>query len=468
MRKWVIAAIVIILVCVVISQTVCNDDAGDWEIVPATVENGPITMTIETSGTVEPLSTVQVGCEVTGKIIELLVGPDEPVEKDQVICRIDPELAEAENQQSLADSAKAKSVLEDAKLARDEQIANLPVLTQQALAGKQEAEAALVDAEYTWNRVDKLRQSGDAAEAEWVSMKARYLRAKATLVAADAAHKLALNNEKILPGRANQAVAQAEAVLQLAEARLNFTKTRVDRCTIRSPIDGIVLKQYFDAGTTVNATFQTPPLFLLAPSLNRMKVSAKVSESDISHIEVGQTTRFKVVSRQPITFRDSIKHKYNQPEILQNVVTYTVDFEVDNDEAHTLIPGLSVNVEIICVDKPQVPQIPNAALRFKPPLTLEERRSLIDAVKWPEKPVTDLNGDEALYCSEAHAWRYDEATSTWSVVPLWVGVTDNINTEILAGAKPGDIFVKKAIDKSKSGYSLKDTMKLARPENRVL
>ncbi|MFH1419845.1 MAG: efflux RND transporter periplasmic adaptor subunit [Planctomycetota bacterium] len=468
MRKWIIAAVVVILVGIVLSQTVCNDDAGDWEIIPATVENGPITMTIETSGTVEPLSTVQVGCEVTGKIVELLVGPDEPVKKDQIICRIDPELAEAENQQSLAEDAKAKSVLEDSKLARNEQIANLPVLTQQALAGKQEAEAALVDAEYTWNRVDKLRESGDAAETEWVAMKARYLRAKAALEAADAAHKLAVNNEKILPGRADQAVAQAAAVLQLAEARLNFTKTRVDRCTIRSPIDGIVLKQYFDVGTTVNATFQTPPLYLLAPSLSRMKVSAKVSESDISHIEVGQTTRFEVVARQPIMFQDEIKHKYNQPEILQNVVTYTVDFEVANDEHHTLIPGLSVNVEIICVDKPEVPQLANAALRFKPPLTLEDRRALIDAAVWPPKPATDVNGDEAIYCAKAHAWRFDEETSAWTVAPLWVGVTDNISTEILAGAKPGDVFVKKAIDKSESGFSLKETMKLARPENRVL
>jgi HlyD family secretion protein len=398
----------------------------------------------------------------------MLVGPDEPVGKDAVICRIDPELAIAENQQSLADHAKAKSALVDAELGRNEQVANLPARTQQALAQKEEADAALLEAEYSWNRVDKLHDNSDASETEWVAMNARWLRAKATLKAAEAAYVLALNNEKILPGRADQAVAQAEATLKLAEARLTFTSTRVERCTIRSPIDGIVLKRYFDVGTTVNATFQTPPLYLLAPSLDRMKVSAKVSESDISHIQVGQMARFTVEARRPVTFEDRITHKYNQPETLQNVVTYMVDFEVNNDAGHTLIPGLSVNVEIICVEKPVVPQVSNAVLRFNPPLTLEERRALIEATAWPPRPTVDAGGQDTAYCSKAHAWQYDRQNRQWTVVPLWIGVTDNVNTEIVAGAKEGDTLVKKFVDKSKSGFSFKDAVKLASPENRTL
>lgn len=468
MRTWWITIGIVVVGGGAAAYALFGGSDSKAEIVSAAVEESPITMTIETSGTVEPLTTVEVGCEVTGKIIELMVGPDELVQKNQIICRIDPELMQAEHQQSLADHARAESLLADARLARDEQIANLPVLTQQALAGRQEAEAALLDAEYTWKRIDKLFQAGDATEIEWVMTKAQWMRAQAALKAAEAAYALAVNNERILPSRANQAVEQAEAALELAKARLDFTGTHVERCTIRSPIDGIVLKRYFDVGTTVNATFQTPPLFLLAPSLDRMKISARVSESDIAHIEQGQKVRFTIDARQPVSFEGKIKHRYNQPEMIQNVVTYTVDFEVENDARHTLIPGLSVNVEIVCVEKPNVPQISNAALRFNPPLAMEQRRDLLDAATWPPKPAVDVNGTEALYCSKAHAWTYEAATQRWTIVPLWVGVTDNASTEILVGAEPGDEFVRKFVDKSDSGFSLKEAMRLARPENRTL
>jgi HlyD family secretion protein len=468
MRSWIIVALIVVLGGGFVAYKTLGRSETDYELQTAAVKPGPITMTIETNGTVQPLTTVEVGCEVTGKIIEMLVGPDEPVEKDQIICRIDPELAIAEDQQSQADYAKAKSAVADAKLARDEQIANLPVHTLQALAQKEQTDAALVEADYSWGRVDKLHDNSDATDTEWVMQKAHWLQAKANAKAAQAAYDMAVNNERILPGRANQAVEQAEAALKLAEARSNYTSTRVSRCTIHSPINGIVLKRYFDVGTTVNATFQTPPLFLLAPSLDRMKVSARVSESDIAHIEVGQKARFTIEARQPATFQDRIKHKYNQPEIIQNVVTYTVDFEVDNDVRHTLIPGLSVNVEILCVEKPETPQIPNPALRFNPPLSMEDRRAIVEAVTWPPRPTVDSNGQEAVYCSKAHAWQFDETDKKWIAVPLWIGVTDNVNTEIVAGAKPGDTFVKKYLDKSQSGFSFKEALKLARPENRTL
>ena len=153
---------------------------------------------------------------------------------------------------------------------------------------------------------------------------------------------------------------------------------------------------------------------------------------------------------------------------MQNVVTYTVVFEVENDERHTLIPGLSVNVEIECVSKPAVPQISNVALRFKPPIPLEEQRAMKEEAVWLSKPTVDMNGEKAAYCSKAYAWRYLDERQEWIVVPLWVGVTDNISTEILAGAGPGDTFARKFIDKTESGFSFKDALKLADPGNRSL
>lgn len=468
MRTWLIVAAVVVVIggsALFISSA---GGSGDFDIAVAAVETGPLTMTIETSGTVEPLSTVEVGCEVTGKIIELPVDNDEPVKKGQVICRIDPELSQAENAQANAEYLRAQGVLADAKIARDEQVANLPERTEQALSEKQAAEAALVEAEYNWKRMEKLEGTGSASEAEVVAFKAAYLRAQSANTASAALYNLAINNEKLLPKIAEQKVAQAEAGLKQAKARLDFTKTRVDRCTIISPIDGIVLRRYLDVGQTVTAAFQTPLLFLLAPSLDRMKVSAKISESDINHIEIGQPARFTIEAKQPVKFEGKILHKRNQPDVIQNVVTYTVLFEVDNDAKRTLVPGLSVNVEIECVAKKNVPQIANAALRFKPPLTLEERQDLLGAIDWPPQPTTDAEGNPADYCSKASVWGFDTKSKTWRFVPIWVGITDNVTTEVLSGPKPGEAFVKRFIDNSSSGFSLKEAIKLARPDNRTL
>lgn len=445
-----------------------NGAGPAYELEHAIVENGPVQMTVETSGTVEPLSQVQVGCEVTGKIIEMPVDHDQPVKKDQVICRIDQELADADHQQSTADLARARSALADAKLALDELKANLPIATRQALAAKEEAEANLVDAEYQWERVDELYRNNNAPKAEWIATKARLLRAQAAVHSTTAAYELAKLNESVKVKRAEQAISQAEATLKQAEARFELTKTRVERCTINSPIDGIVLKRYFDPGTTVNAAFQTPILFLLAPALDEMRVSAKVGESDISHIQVGQKARFTIEGRHRQTFEGIIEERRNQPDIINNVVTYTVGFRVKNDEARTLIPGLTVNVVIEIVNKPDVPRIANAALRFKPPLPIEERQKLIAAVKWPDQPERDSTGAAADYCTKSFAWQYEEKSRTWRVVPLWVGVTDNVITEILSGATPGENFVRRFTEKSGGGFDLKEVLKQARPDNRTL
>lgn len=469
MRTWQIIVLLVVLVVVVLSMTVFSGSDKTFDATWAKTTSAPITMTIETNGTVEPLTTVLVGCEVTGKIIELLADLDEPVQKDQVICRIDPELMAAENEQSKADFAKAQSAVADAKLARDEQIASLPVRTKLALANKMEAEAALLDAEYNWKWIEGLQTKDSASPREYSLIHAQYLRARAVVSAAEANHELAVNNEVFLNQRAHQAVTQAEQTLNLAKARLDFTSTRVERCTIKSPIDGIVLKRYYDVGTTVNATFQTPTLFLLAPRLDRMQISAKVSESDISHIEVDQVARFTVEAKQRRHFEGKIINKHNQPDIIQNVVTYTVVFEVENPDG-ALVPGLSVDVKIECVAKSAVTQIANAALRFKPPLTLDQRRELISAAKAtiPPRPDTDSLGQPAAYCDEAIAWTLDEETTTWKAVALWIGITDNINTEILAGAKTGDRFVRKFVESSDSGFSLKEALNLASPDNRTL
>jgi len=111
-----------------------------------------------------------------------------------------------------------------------------------------------------------------------------------------------------------------------------------------------------------------------------------------------------------------------------------------------------------------------SALRFKPLLLTEERQAAIAAgeAKRPPKPTMGAGGQPAAYCSAAWAWQFDESARRWNAVPLWVGITDNVNTEVLAGARVGERFVKKFTEKSSSGFNFKDALKLASPENRSL
>lgn len=464
-KTWVVAVAGLAAVGVGLRLTVWggSGEAAEVEVVQVTV--GPVVMTIETNGSVEPLSTIQVGSEVNGKVIEVPTDNDQPVRKDQVICRIDPELYQTELDQARAEHARAASALNEARVALEEQTANLPVQTEQALARKEESEAAYEEADYNWNRVRGLAEQGNASAQEIQLTKAAWLRSKAAVTQATALHKLALSNERFLKQRAEQAVVQAEAAEKLAKARVDQAQARVERCTIRSPIDGIVLKRYTDVGMAVVSALQIQPLFLIAPQLDRMRVLAKVSESDINHVEIGQPARFTIEGRGRLAFEGRIIEKRNQPDMIQNVVTYTVVFEVTNDARRTLLPGLTVNVVIECVNRTEAVRIPNSALRFKPPLTLEQRDQMIRAAQWPEAPRA-AGGQSYDYCTKTHAWRFDHSADRWTLVPLWIGITDHSETEVLWGAKAGDAFVRKFIPKSTGKFDFKEMLKQADPANR--
>lgn len=464
-KTWVLAIVVMAATAIALKLTVFKGDGAQAEIETAAVTTGPLIFKIETSGTIEPLSTVQVGCQVMGRIVETPVDNDQPVTKDQVIARIDPDLMKAEFEQADAEYKRLSAAFEESKLILLEQKANLPVMTQQAEAKKRDADAALVETSFNYDRVESLYKNKNAGDAEWNAVQAAKLRSEAAVKFATAAWEQSRNNEKFLVQRAEQAVDQAGAAMGVAKARLDATLTKLDQCIIRSPIDGIVLKRLTEVGATVNPAFQIQPLYLLAPSLKRMRVSAKVSESDIVHIEKGQPARFTVEGRGRTTFEGAILEKRNQPDVIQNVVTYTVIFEVDNDERSSLLPGLTVNVEIECVRRDKALRISNSALRFKPPIPLEERQAMHAAAVWPPEPMGS-QGKSVDYTKQGYGWRFDQASQKWTLVPFWIGITDNIDTEVVAGLKDGETFVKKFTVKSSGGYSFQEMLKQASPDGR--
>ncbi len=279
------------------------------------IVRGDIEMAVTATGTVNPVTTVLVGTQVSGTIKELYVDFNSPVKKGKLIARIDPALFEAQVNQAKANFLSAKANLE-------------------------KAGATLVDAKRTMDRNKELFSKNLVARSDLDTAETNYETANASVSAA------------------KSQVAQTEAALSLAETNLRYTK-------IVSPVDGIVVSRNVDVGQTVAASFQTPTLFSIAQDLTKMQIDTNVDEADIGKVIVGQDVEFSVDAYPDITFKGKVWQVRNAPITIQNVVTYDVVIIVGNPELK-LKPGMTANVSIIISTKKDVLKIPNAALRFKP------------------------------------------------------------------------------------------------------
>jgi HlyD family secretion protein len=279
------------------------------------ITRGVIQSTCTATGTVNPLTTVLVGTQVSGRIKELYADYNSPVKKGQLIAEIDPATFEAQLEQARANLLSAK-------------------------ASQEKAEATLLDATRDLNRRKQLFKNSIIGKSELDTAQTNYEVAKSQVSVAKAQ------------------VVQAEAAFEFAETNLRYTK-------IFSPVDGVVISRNVDMGQTVAASFQTPTLFTIAQDLRKMQINTNVDEADIGKIEVGQVAEFTVDAYPEITFKGKIVQIRNAPIVVQNVVTYDVVITADNPELK-LKPGMTANVSIIVSTRKDVLRIPNAALRFKP------------------------------------------------------------------------------------------------------
>jgi HlyD family secretion protein len=314
MKKTAIISAVIILLAVT-GYILFRGKGNEPKFRTEKVTRGDVVMAVTSTGTVNPVTTVLVGTQVSGTIKEIYVDFNSPVKKGQLIARIDPALFEAQVNQARANLLSAKANLE-------------------------KAQATSVDAKRTMERNKELLSKNLIAQSDFDTAETNYETAKASVSAAKAQ------------------VVQTEAALSLAETNLYYTK-------IVSPVEGIVVSRNVDVGQTVAASFQTPTLFSIAQDLTKMQIDANVDESDIGNIKVGQDVEFIVDAYTDITFKGSVWQVRNAPITVQNVVTYDVVIKVDNPELK-LKPGMTANVSIITAIKKDVLKIPNAALRFSP------------------------------------------------------------------------------------------------------
>ena len=285
----------------------------DDEFVTRKLQKGNITEKITASGIINPISTINIGTQVSGTISEIFVDYNSPVQKNQILAQIDPALFEA--------SVAQKQAALDIAKAQVEVVKNDIIYYKKHL-----------------NRIKKLNTSRYSADKELESAQRDYDNAVA---------------QKML----NEAqVKQAEAALNSALIDLNYTK-------IVSPVEGIVVSKVVEVGQTVAASFQTPTLFNVAEDLTKMQIEASVVEADIAKVKEGQTVEFSVDSYPDEIFYGIVTQVRNEAITTSNVVTYEVIIEIDNKELK-LKPGMTANVEIITAEKQNVFLVPNQALRF--------------------------------------------------------------------------------------------------------
>ncbi len=268
----------------------------------AVVTRGPITEAVTATGTLNPVLNVQVGSQVSGNIQKLFVDFNSPVKEGEVIAQIDPVVFQANVNQAEGDLANARAALE---------LARINSVRTQALVAKQNSAQSDLD-------------------------------------------------------QATANLHQAEANVKIKEGALEKAQADLDHCTIKSPIDGMVISRSVDVGQTVAASLSAPVIFTIANDLTKMQIDANVAEADVGGVEIDQDVEFTVDAFPSRTFQGKVVQVRNAPITVQNVVTYDTVIGVSNPDLK-LKPGMTANVSIVAAHRDDALKIPNAALRVRLP-----------------------------------------------------------------------------------------------------
>lgn len=241
-----------------------------------------------------------------------------------------------------------------------------------------------------------VKKGDKLAEIDPATYRQRLRQAEANLASAEASTQLQkLNTERVKELYAQKLVTQQEydqAVAQLQQANATLVTNRaavenakvdLERCTITSPIDGIVINKQTEEGKTVAASLNAPVLFTIANDLSKMQITAAVAEADVGSVAEGQSVTFTVDAFPNRSFRGQVVQVRNAAKTANNVVTYDTIISVDNHDLK-LRPGMTANVLIIVARRDAVLRVANAALRLRIPDTLAVKRTDAPAPAQPE------------------------------------------------------------------------------------
>ncbi|MBL9215555.1 MAG: efflux RND transporter periplasmic adaptor subunit [Opitutaceae bacterium] len=293
-----------------------------------TVTRGNVRQVVTATGQLDPLINIDVGSQISGLVKQLYVDFNTPVTKGQKLAEIDP----ATYQQRL-----------------------------------RQAEADLAATEAS-NRLQRLNTE-----------RTRELRDKQLVSQQDYDQALAL-------------LQQSEAQLLTRKAAVENAKVDLERCTITSPIDGIVIAKQTEEGKTVAASLNAPVLFTIANDLAKMQITAAVAEADVGSVETGQQVTFTVDAFPNRSFAGQVTQVRNSPKVVSNVVTYDTIINVDNKDLK-LRPGMTANVSIVVASREHVLRVPNAALRVRLPETVAVKGQAPSAAPAPAAAAAGGGGE---------------------------------------------------------------------------
>jgi HlyD family secretion protein len=295
-----------------------SNEAAGPEYVTRPLEKGEISIEITATGNLAPTNQVIVGSELSGTISEVYVDTNDTVTKGQELAKLD---------------------------------------------------------------TIKLTQQTERTRATLMSAKARVAQAEATLRESVASHERALELHKLSGGqtpskadmdssqatmeRSQADLESAKASVAEAEATVKSNERDLEKAVIRSPVNGTILLRKLEVGQTVAASFTAPELFTIAEDLRKMELVVAVAEADIGRVAKGQSVEFTVDAWPKRVYDATVKKVFFGSLLTNNVVTYSTELEVNNDDL-SLRPGMTATADIFIERRQDVFTVPNSALRFDP------------------------------------------------------------------------------------------------------
>lgn len=355
------------------------------------VERTDIVVQVTATGTVEPTDEVEISSELSGTVRSVEADFNDLVRKGQILARLD------------TDKLEANVELSQASL----------TATQARMA---EATATLNETKDSYDRAVLLEKKNVTSLESLLKAKASYDRAKAALKS-------------------------AEADISVAEANLKINQANLEKACICSSIDGVVLDRNVEVGQIVASSLQAPVLFTLAADLTKMELQVDIDEADIGKVKVGDKAMFTVEAYQGRTFPAAISELRFAPETVDGVVTYEAILSIDNSDM-LLRPGMTATADITVAEIKDTLVIPNAALRFAPPVEVEESggTGLLGILFKGGRPGPSATTPKSTSDGSRQIWILkDEQAMAVAVV---TGETDGSNTEILEGdLNEGDLVI---------------------------
>jgi HlyD family secretion protein len=313
-----IGAVVLIVVCFFVWKKVAASDGETTTYVTEPVKHGDLRVVVTATGNLEPTNEVTVGSELSGTVKEVHVDTNDKVTKGQALAQLDTSKLQQQTESSRATATAAR-------------------------ARVSQAQATVVESNAGLGRLQKLKEASGGKLPSQADMDAAIATAE----------------------RAKADLASANAEVLQADANVGTNESDLEKLVVRSPIDGIILTRNIEPGQTVAATMTAPELFVVAENLENMKLKVAVAEADIGRVKSGQSAKFTVDAWPNRSFEATVKKVEFGSTVTDNVVTYTTELEVSNDDL-SLRPGMTATAEIAVAEAKDALLVPNAALRFNP------------------------------------------------------------------------------------------------------